>query len=222
MGAYTPLCMCGQRTASLFSFRHDRSPGPAADTLSVFPMEPPQTFPVKLFRGRVFWLSFSSIEPSLRPPACWVMDLPFLCIYQLFPWLPKFLDPRNRPNLHFLAVWQATPLPLLPFLPFNSQRLTVGNSHSFHCNSSAIKPSWVDSAASVACLVTYNTGHATACLQSWSIDFRDCNIPVHQLLGEGGHPLPGRPCYRRKLSPGGFSDTWLAQLYALSPIARGH
>lgn len=138
------------------------------------------------------------------------------------PMASQVLDPRNRPNLHFLAVWQATPLPLLPFLQFNSQRLTVGNSHSFHCNSSAIKPSWADSAASVARLVTYNTGHATACLQFWSIDFRECNIPVHQLLGERGHPLPGRPCYRRKLSPGGFSDTWLAQLYALSPIARGH
>lgn len=95
---------------------------------TVFPMEPPQSFPVKLFRGRVFWLSFSCTEPSLRPPACWVVDLPFLCIYQLFPWLPKFLDSRNRLNLHFLAVRQAIPLPLLPFLPFNSQKLTVGNS----------------------------------------------------------------------------------------------
>lgn len=194
MGAYTPGCMCGQRTASLFSFRHDRSPG-AANTCSDFPTELPQSFPVKLFRGRVFWLSFSSTEPSLRPPACWVMDLPFLCTYQLFPRLPKFLDPKNRLNLHFLAVWQAIPPPLLPFLPFNSQRLTVGNSHYFHGNSSARKPSWVDSVASVACLVTYNTGHATACLQ-WSTAFRDFNILVHQLLGEGGHPLPGRPCYR--------------------------
>lgn len=26
----------------------------------------------------------------------------------------------------------------------------------------------------------------------------------------GGHLLPGRPYYRRKLPPGGFSDTWLS------------
>lgn len=131
------------------------------------------------------------------------MDLPFLCIYQLFPWLPKFLDSRNRLNLHFLAVRQAIPLPLLPFLPFNSQRLTVGNSVLF-----TVTPPGRTVQPQLHVLLP--TTQATQ-LPAYDPDPQLSGTVTYlstSYLGGGGTSLTWQTLLQP--SPGGFSDTWLS------------
>lgn len=117
--------------------------------------------------------------------------------YQLFPWVPKFLDPSQQTQ--FVTVLAAVEDEHSCHFPFPFSHLTQSKQQVTSILPPAT-PQWGNSGLTVssfschALLPTAQVMQLSLLRTLWPTNaFRDCNILlVHQLL-VGGHLLSGRP-----------------------------